>query len=491
VTPQTPTRNPQTGTPSLAAPTPTPSPGATTPPQTPEDIREPNFPAVQQRPLPPLPNLTRLGVNSGNTIALGLRDAIRRALENNNDIEVARDDVRYNEQVLRSFEGVYDPVFLMTPTYDQRITPVQSIFQGGTSAGTTKVTTYTLSPSINKSFSTGGGNYQLTFANTRQNTNATNSIFDPIYASNLSLTFTQPLLRDRAIDSNRHNIRVQKKRIEQSDADFRQRTIDVISQVQSAYWDLVFALRDQQIQLANLNLSRENLRQVEAQIAAGAKAPLERAEVLTELANRESALLTATQTVSTAENALKQLILKDTNSPEWSAQLTPTDSPVVDLNPVNLNDAIAEARKNRPDLQRLRIQREINDLDVKFFKNQTKPQLDLVGTLATTGLAGTPVCVVAGCPAAAPNLIGGYGTNLGNLFGFNTRNVNVGVAIQIPIRNRTAEANLAGARIQRDQLEASFRSTEQVAEVDVRNSAQAVESARQRVLSAREARANA
>ena len=76
-------------------------------------------------------------------------------------------------------------------------------------------------------------------------------------------------------------------------------------------------------------------------------------------------------------------------------------------------------------------------------------------------------------------------------FGFATRNISVGVAIQIPLRNRTAKENLAGARIQREQLEASMRSQEQIAEVDVRNAAQAVESARLRVVTARTARENA
>ena len=90
-----------------------------------------------------------------------------------------------------------------------------------------------------------------------------------------------------------------------------------------------------------------------------------------------------------------------------------------------------------------------------------------------------------------PRLIGGYGQTLRNLIGADTRNVTVGVAIQFPFKNKTAEANLAGARIQKEQLAASTRSQEQIIEVDVRNSAQAVESARLRVLSAREARINA
>ncbi|HXM35854.1 MAG TPA: TolC family protein, partial [Pyrinomonadaceae bacterium] len=166
------------------------------------------------------------------------------------------------------------------------------------------------------------------------------------------------------------------------------------------------------------------------------------------------------------------------------------------------------------------------------FNNQTKPQMDLTGTVATTGLAGAavsttpagtlvpliggnpntnasafllaeirriqnaggfPMTPIPNVPAsgAPADLIGGYAKDLSNLLGFKTRNITIGVAIQIPFKNQTAQANLAGARIQREQLEASTRSTEQVVEVDVRNAAQAVESARQRVLTARSARANA
>ncbi len=498
-----------------------------------QEPREPVFPPVDKRPLPPMPNLTRLGVRSDNTLTLSLNDTVKRALQNNNDIEVARDDVRFAETQLRSLEGFYDPIFSITPQIDKRITPVQNVFAGAGASGQVSNTVYSLSPSINKSFSTGGGNYELSFSNNKTVTSATNSTLNPFYSSNLALTFTQPLWRNRSIDNSRRQIRIQKKRLEQSDADFRLRTIDVISRVQRAYWDLVFALRDQQNQLDNLNLTRENLRNVEAQIAVGAKAPLERAEVLTELANRESALLLAVQGVSIAENNLKQLIFKDSLSPEWTAQITPTDSPVFDESAINLDQALKEARENRPELRRLRLDTDINSIDIQYFKNQTRPQFDLQTTLATTGLAGTAAATIApdtlvplisgdpnfnanafllsqiqdvqrraGFPVAtsplvatpdlAPSdLVGGYGKTLRNLLSLNTYNVTVGVAIQIPFKNRTAEANYAGARIQKEQLEASIRSQEQAVEVDVRNSAQAVETARRRVLAAREARVNA
>jgi len=233
------------------------------------------------------------------------------------------------------------------------------------------------------------------------------------------------------------------------------------------------------------------------------------------------------------ENSLKQLIFKDPSSPEWSSQITPLDTPSFSDAPVNLDEAMKEARENRPELRRLRLQADINNIDVQYFKNQTKPQFDLQGTVATTGLAGTaaatlpagtPVPLISGDPQTVANafllsqiqdiqrraifpvaqspvvlspplapsdLVGGYGKTLSNLFGLNTYNVTVGVAIQIPFKNKTAEANLAGVNILRDQLVASMRSTEQTVEVDVRNAAQAVESSRRRVLSARSARVNA
>lgn len=485
----------QPQTPAVPGATPVPSPDVPTVDAI-QDPIDPNFPPVEQKPLPPMPNLTRLGVTADRTITLSLNEAVKRALENNNDIEVARDDVRIAEQQLISFEGVYDPLIVFRPTYDKRIEPQTSRFSGSTTAGTISRTTYSANPAISKLFSLGGGSYELSFNNSKQITDSTASVFNPVYSGNLGLTFTQPLLRNRSIDNNRRQIRIQKKRLEQSDADFRLRTIDVISQVQRAYWDLVFALRDQQNQLANLNLSRENLRRVEAQIAVGTQAPLARAEVQTELANRESSLLVAVQNVSIAENNLKQLIVKDPSAPEWSAQLTPTDTPSFDESPVNLPQALKEARENRPELRRLRLQNDINSIDIQYFKNQTKPQIDLTGTIATTGLAGTAQ------PVADPNnpgqlllppanLIGGNGRMLGNLFGFDTRNIVVGATISFPLRNRTAEANLASARIQREQLEATLRSQDQIIEVDVRNAAQSVETARRRVLAAREARINA
>jgi HAE1 family hydrophobic/amphiphilic exporter-1 len=429
-------------------------------------------------------------------LTLSMNDTIRRALQNNNDIDVARDDVLVNEQRLRGLYGVYDPVFTMTPAFDQRISPVTSIFAGGTSSGTVSNKTFSVNPALSKIFQTGGGSYALTFNNSRTTTTATSSTLNPFFQSSLVLSYSQPLLRNRSIDSNRHAIYVQKKVIAQSDSDFRARTISIIAQVQAAYWNLVFALKNQQNQLDSLNLSRQNMRNIEAQISAGAKAPLDRAQVLTDIATRESALFVATQSVTTAENALKQLMLKDPQSPDWSAQITPTDTPVFDTTPVDLSAALDEAHKNRPELARLNLQKEINGIDLRYFRNQTKPQVDLVGSYTNTGLAGAnalPACPppVPGAPCVAPKYIGGFGQDLSNLGSFATREINIGVAISIPLRNRTAKSNLAVAEIQKSQLDASYRSQGQSVEMDVRNAAQAVDTAQKRVVASRLARESA
>jgi outer membrane protein len=529
IQPSNPMSQPQVN-PAQPIETPPPTGDTTAEPQ------EPTIPTVEPRAVPPLPSLVRIGVQSGNTVALSMNDAIKRALANNNDIEVARDTVRYNETVLRSFEGVYDPVFSYTPEVNNFVRPVTSIFGGGTSSGTVATTDLNNNFAVTKQFGTGGGNYQYFFNNTRETTTATSSTLNPFYSANQGITFTQPLWRNRAIDRNRQSIRIQRKRLEQSDADFRRSTIDVISRVQRAYWDLVFALRDQENQIANVNLARENFRRTEASVAAGASAPLQRAEVETELANREQALLSSVQGVSIAENNLKQLIVRDPLAPEWSASLVPTDQPSFDERPVNLEDSLNEARKNRPELQRLKLENEVADINLAYFKNQTKPLVNVNATLSTTGLAGNPspnfvggtttaplidptlantsssafllsqinaLRVAQGLqPVTAPTItstnpsvqsqfVGGYGQTLQNLFGFSTRNIVVGVTVQLPLRNRTAQANLAGERILMEQLQASTRSQDQAIEVEVRNAAQAVETARQVVIAARDAQRNA
>lgn len=472
-------------------------------------------------------NLSKVGTQTAQTQPITLSEAIRRALENNNDIEVARTDVRIQETQLRSLLGVYDPVISVSPTFTRNSV-----------TGSRGTNDFRLNAGFDQNIRPGGGVISSFFNNSRTENsfaqaqlsagqNVGSASNTALFSSSAGLQYIQPLFRNFSIDNNRRQIKIQRKRLQQSDADFRRQTLDTISRVQNGYWDLVFALRDQQNRALNLNLARENLRQIEARISAGNAAPLERAEVATELANRETEALTAAQQVTVSENALKQLILRDATSPEWRESLVPTDQPVFGTDSVNIDDAIKDAVDNRPELSRLKLQREINDIDIKFFKNQTKPQIDFNATFSLNGLAqsvaqqnnGTTVIpqfsgneellrqnlnlLLANANLAtidnpnlvvtAPNspLFGRYGTAFGNIFRGDAPNYSVGMTFSFPLRNRTAEANLAGARIQQEQVAAQTRAQEQIIVTEVRNSVQAVETARQRVLTSRRARENA
>ena len=471
---------------------------------------------------------TRVGIYSAEPVSLSLEEAIRKALSNNNDIEIARDDVRFQETQVRSLRGTYDPVFTVSPTYNRNST-----------TGAAATSDFRANADLTGFIRPGGGNYSVFFNNTRtENAFSQQQVSNgqvsggssAIFLSSTGFRYNQPLVRNFSIDATRRNIKIARRRLEQTDADFRRATIETIARVQNAYWDLVFALRDQQNRQANLDLSRENLRQVEARIAAGAAAPLARAEVATELANREADLLMATQQVSVSENTLKQLVLRDALSAEWTQPYVPTDKPSFSTDPVVLDNAIKDALDNRFELQRLKLATDINNIDVDYFRNQTRPQIDLNTQFSLDGLSqggasseslnaplistdpiaaqfnanafllselrrlnpgavsDVPLVTIPGTPGY---LAGGFSRSLRNLFRSDAPNYSVGVTISFPLRNRTARANLAGAEIEKNRLATQTRIQEQTVIVEVRNSVQAVETARQRVLAARRARDNA
>ncbi len=476
---------------------------------------------------PDVLDLSRLGVQTADPVPISLDEAIRRALLNNNGIELTRDDVRFQETQIRSILGSYDPVFSVAPTFTRNST-----------TGRDATSDFNVNTRLDQLMRT-GGNFSTFFNNSRtENAFAQAQVSSgslsggtsAIYSSSLGIRYTQPLFRNLKIDNVRRNLRISRRRLEQTDSDFRRQAIETIAQVQRAYWDLVFALRDQQNRVANANLAQENLRQVEARIAAGAAAPLAKAEVETELANRQTDVLLATQQVSITENLLKQLILKDAASLDWSQSWMPTDKPALSLTAVSIDDAMKDAMDNRQELKRLKYAQDINRIDIEYYRNQTKPQIDLNTTFSLNGLAqggasteaqtfplisSDPLAITTNAssfllsqmrslhpantivvpdvtvPGTPSYLVGGYGRSLANMFRSDAPNYSIGATISFPFGNRTAKANLAGAEIQRNQLDTQIRAQEQVVVVEVRNAVQAVETARQRVLTARRARENA
>ncbi|HEX8150838.1 MAG TPA: TolC family protein, partial [Pyrinomonadaceae bacterium] len=476
----------------------------------------PNFEA----PARPLPSAERVGVDMMNQEALSLNDAIALALQNNNDIDASRIDVQVAEFNLTAAQGVYDPVFSSESYYESRTTPTSSTIAGGLNGSVTQKDV-TGAARFGGFSPWAGGSYQLDFSTTRLQTNNQNVILNPQYPSALTFSYTQPILRGRRFDQNRRAIEIAKKNLSLTDAQFRQRAIETITQVEQAYWDLVFALRNLQVQIDAVKQARTQVESNQRLVQQGVIAPIDIVAANTQVTTFEQSVYTAQEAVTRAENTLKTLILPDRSAPLWSKPLTPVTPVSLEPPRVPLEQATAAALRSRPELAQLQTSAEINQIDTRFFRDLTRPQLDLVGTYTSAGLAGVQVTPSGSSTTSAnallrtrvnelsaiaglqplpttttgstvpENLVGGLPKSLSNLAQQDYPTYRVGVRVELPLRNRTAEANYGrtlaeGRRIQNRRAQA-----EQLIEADVRNAVQSLRSSEARLASAAATRRSA
>ncbi|HEX3559345.1 MAG TPA: TolC family protein [Pyrinomonadaceae bacterium] len=477
----------------------------------------PNYEAPQR----PLPSAERVGVDVSDQFPLALNDAIRMALKNSNDIDESRVDVQIAEYNLRAARGVYDPLVSSTDYYERATTPTSSTLGGAGANGAVTQVSDVGALRLSGYSPWAGGSYEFDFSSTRLTTTNQNVTLNPQFPTAATLTYTQPLLRGLRFDNNRRQIEIARKNLSMSDAQFRQRAIDVITQVEQAYWDLAFALRNLQVQIDAVKQARLQVESNRRLVEKGVLAPIDIVAAQTQVTTFEQNVYTAQESVTRAENTLKTLILPDRSEPLWSRALTPITPVSLEAPRVPLEQAVKSALDNRLDLAQLRTSAELNQIDVRFYRDQTKPQLDLVGTYTTDGLAGAlvptntnssrgtsplliqrvnelsalaglePITITTTTSSPAANLIGGYTQSLRNLFEQKYPTARVGVNISLPLRNRTAEANLGRSLAQGSRINDQIKQQQQLIEADVRNSVQSVRSAEARLASAASSRSSA
>jgi HAE1 family hydrophobic/amphiphilic exporter-1 len=478
----------------------------------------PNFEAASR----PLPSAERVGVDVADQLPLTLNEAIALALQNNNDIDGSRINVEIAEFNLNAARGVYDPIFSSESYYETRTTPTSSTISGGANGSVTQKD-LTGAMRLGGFSPFAGGNYQLDFSSTRLNTTNQNATLNPQFPTAFTFTYAQPLLRGLRFDQNRRTIEIAKKNLSLTDAQFRQRAIEVISQVEQSYWDLVFALRNLQVQIDAVKQARVQVESNQRLVAQGVLAPIDIVAANTQVTTFEQSVYTAQESVTRAENSLKTLILADRTAALWSRPLTPITPVSLEPPRVPLEQAVRAAIDNRPELSQLQTSAEINQIDTRFFRDQSKPQVDLVGTYTSVGLAGstvsptinpntsanaqlrarvnelstlsglTPLETTTGTTGSTvnPNLVGGYPQSLSNLLGNDYPTYRVGVRVELPFRNRTAQANLGRSLAQGRLLTNQRAQFEQLIEADVRNATQTLRSAEARLASAAATRSSA
>lgn len=520
----------QDATPSpTATPTPVPTPAVTDKQNvTPENLQgvptvAPNYSSNDRS----LPDLGRVGVDMADQRPLTVQEAITRALENNKDIEVTRKDVKIAEYNLQAARGVYEPRFAGETYFERAKTPVFSFFGGGPDGSLTQ-SNFVGNAGIQGLIRQTGGSFSVQADNSRLTTNNLFSLVNPTYTSNLRFQFTQPLLRGRSFDNNRRTIEIAKRNLSLTDVQFRQRSIEIITNVQRAYWDLTYALRNLQVQRDGVKDAKDQLEHNRRLVNEGQLAPIDIVAAETQVANFEQAVYDALNVVSQSENSLKNLISPNKDDAIWSESLTPVDP--VDLNaPITtLTDALTAALANRPELEINQAQKDINAIDQRYFRNQTRPQIDLIASYTLTGAAGsfnpaaenplgggtddtidalvgrvnllsaatnpplTPIPPVIPPDVSLPgNLIGGYGSALSNLAANRFPTFRVGVQFDLPLfGNKTSKAELGRSLVEGERLQTQREQLEQNIQVDVRNALQLLRTSEARLRSAAIAREN-
>ncbi|HEV7857748.1 MAG TPA: TolC family protein [Pyrinomonadaceae bacterium] len=466
-------------------------------------------------PAGPLPELNRVGVDMSDQRPLSLREAIAMALENNKDLEVSRDNVKTAEFDLRGARGAYDPRLSSLSYYERSKTPASSFLSGA--AGAVLQEDFTGTGRLEGLTPKYGGGYRVDLSAIRLTTNNQFAALNPQFPTALTFNYTQPLLRGLRFDATRRQIEVAKKNLSLTDAQFRQRAIETITSVQRGYWDLVFALRNLQVQQTAVRDARAQLEHNQRLVQEGVLAPIDVVAANAQVSGYEQSVYSALEDVSRAENNLKNLIAQNRQSPFWNTQIIPTDP--VDLNapPVSLPEAMNAAIANRPELKQSDLAREINELDQRLYREQTKPQVDLVGSYGVVGLAGAlnanasnplagsnaalrdrinELSAIEGLPQLpAPvvqplpsNLIGSYPQSFLNLAENRYNNFRVGVQVSLPLKNQTAEAQLGRSLVEGHRIQTQREQLEQLIQVDVRNALQSVRTAESRLRAAAIAR---
>ena len=468
----------------------------------------------------PLPTAERVGVNVAEQAPLTLDDAIAYALANNKDINASRIDVEIARIDLNGARGAYDPKVLAETFAERRETPVASII-GGSASGKVTTTDIGARAGVSGNSPLAGGVYQIDLNSSRQTTDNQFTSINPQYPSGLTLSYTQPLLKGLRTDENRRRIEIAKKNLTLTDSQFRQRAIEIITRVQQAYWDLVFTLRNLQVQTDAVSQARTQLESNRRQVNQGTLAPIDIVSAEVQVANFEQSVYQAQEAVTRAENTLKQLMLPNRSEALWSRALLPTTLVDLGVPRIELTEAVQLALANRPEVEQVAQTREINEINQKFFSDQLKPQIDLFGIYTSTGLAGSlinqgPNPFTAGTIALTERvnnlsqrfgleplpptpslggvpdvLLGSAGQSFSNLLGFNFPTARVGIRFTFPFGNRAAEANFGRSLAEGRKIENQREQLEQTIEADVRNTLQAVRSAESRLASAVASRAAA
>jgi outer membrane protein len=381
---------------------------------------------------------------------------------------------------------VFDPAIVGQLNWTHQTTPQSNSVTTGTPSLISE--TALANAGIQRGFSTGAV-AGLMFNNSHQALNSLRTAYNPYTGSNLGLNVSQPLLRGFGLGLNRRFIRIAGDEQKIGGLLFQQQLIASVYGVIRLYTDFVALYQDVKVKQESVTTAERLLSDVSAQVEEGTLAPVEQTRANAQVFSTRQDLANSQGLLEEQEAILKNVLTRQGNEDleVRSAHIIPTDAleiPAQD-NIQPIQDLVAEALANRPDLRQARLQIDISRIGLQGSKNATLPEVDLLGVVANSGLAGALNPLE---PSADPALIGGFGGVLDQILSRRYPTYGIGLQLNLPLRNRIAEADFARDQIQVKQSEVRLRQLENQARLEVEDAIIALRRARASADAAAQAR---
>jgi outer membrane protein TolC len=394
----------------------------------------------------------------------------------------------------------FDPIITGTLQLDRNTSQSTSAFSG------VPFTTQNTS-TVNFAYQQGfhwGTTMSVGFNNNRTTTNQPFSLLTPSLGTNFRFTLSQPLLQGFGLLPNTRFIRIAKNNREISDVAFRLQVITTVTQIQNIYWDLVNAYENVITQQEALGLAQKTLSDNQKQVQIGTLAPIEIVRAQSVVATDQQALTVARTNLELQQllmkNALSRTlvdpILADAEVVPTSTLLVPAEEPVTPV-----QDLVNDALSHRAELAESRIDLSNRDMNTKSAKNALLPTLSAFAYYGGSGVGGNinpnaPLCTSTSTgfcvnPADIPPTFAhgnvSYGASFGQLFDSTAPDKGAGLQLNIPLRNRAAQANQVRAELEYRQSQMRLQQLENQVRIEVRNAQFSLQQSRASVAAAQAA----
>ncbi len=423
----------------------------------------------------------------GPVRAISVDEAVALALENNLNVQVQRVTPQVRDLQVAQAKAAWLPTFNGNFSTRSSNSPVGNIFAGAR----TKLTTDMLAGSVgvNQVLPWTGGNYTVAWDTSRQESNNAFATRNPTLGAGLELSFTQPLLRNLRIDSSRQQLQVSLNNRDLADLELRQTLLTTVRNVRVAYWELSYQRSSLEVQRQSLALAEESLRNNRARVEIGTMAPIDIIEAQAEVAAREESVILAEAAVAQAEDRLRALIFDPKDPDFWTLRLELTDQPVFEARDIDVEAAVRRALEQRTDIRQARKELETTDVNIKFYRNQTLPDVSLQADYSVAAQGGIER-VLEGFPdpIETSRTERSYGQVMRSLFGRDFPTWSFGVRVGYPLGRSSAEAALARATLERNQAQTRIRNLEMQIVTQIRDLARQVNTNRKRVEATRASR---